>query len=521
MKKGIIGLLAMLVMVTSLPVSAQAAGVLPKEAVSAITLSAETEYTTAVKTSKAALVYKAYDLINDGQALSALPGGAVELARLALENRGNAGPEYILYTDSAGAYAQGEGRVKKIDLAEFYSLVSQTPGFYQYRDIPQARLPGSDSPAAVLDSAYAFRKLDGVFYRTQFSADEAVPVIAAAGSGIPLPVFSQKPSSATVTLIAGGTRLFSGTLAQAKDYALPDSGAMQVKIAAVYGGDWYKGTVTYGYNLNGEEAFSSGVTFSVEGASTYPGEVVVLRAKGLSQRDTVTFASDVDFTPKFYSDGEGGRIALLPVSYFTAPGEHYVTLSAGGNTQKFGITANGKDFQIQHLTVGASTTAQTIASQKANDEFNEKLLPLRWDDDAQARWDGRFLLPVSGARVTTQFGAVRYTNGSSEASRHGGVDLAVATGTRVSATNNGRVVFAGYLQLTGYTVLVEHGYGLKSWHYHMNSIAVKTGDTVVKGQKIGEVGTTGFSTGPHLHFAMSVNNVFINPYTLINTDLLA
>jgi murein DD-endopeptidase MepM/ murein hydrolase activator NlpD len=55
----------------------------------------------------------------------------------------------------------------------------------------------------------------------------------------------------------------------------------------------------------------------------------------------------------------------------------------------------------------------------------------------------------------------------------------------------------------------------------MNSLDVKTGDIVPQGKQIGTVGSTGFSTGPHMHFAMSVNNVFVNPYTLINTDLVA
>jgi murein DD-endopeptidase MepM/ murein hydrolase activator NlpD len=88
------------------------------------------------------------------------------------------------------------------------------------------------------------------------------------------------------------------------------------------------------------------------------------------------------------------------------------------------------------------------------------------------------------------------------------------------------VLFAGNLQLTGGTIVIEHGYGLKSWYYHMNSIDVKAGDIVAQNQIIGTVGSTGFSTGPHLHFGMSVGSphsgqFFINPETLITTDLAA
>ena len=78
------------------------------------------------------------------------------------------------------------------------------------------------------------------------------------------------------------------------------------------------------------------------------------------------------------------------------------------------------------------------------------------------------------------------------------------------------MLFAGYLQLTGNTVLIEHGYGLKSWYYHMDSLDVSTGQMVEQGQIIGKVGSTGFSTGPHLHFAMRLNGTPIDPYLTDN-----
>ena len=262
------------------------------------------------------------------------------------------------------------------------------------------------------------------------------------------------------------------------------------------------------------------VAFSVNGENTYPGEVVVLRVEGVSSEQDVTVQTGINFEPKFYSHPDGGKIALLPVSYYTAPGEYNLTINSAGKSRNFTITVNTKEFETQHLTVPPSTAEQTILSQKANAEYEQVVAPLRPVADNMMYWDAQFILPCSDKKVTTQFGLVRYTNGSSTPSRHGALDLAVPHGTNVAATGNGRVIYSGYLQLTGNTIIVEHGYGLKSWHYHMNSRSVETGDLITQGQIIGTVGTTGFSTGPHLHFGMSVNNVFINPYTAINTDLL-
>ena len=87
------------------------------------------------------------------------------------------------------------------------------------------------------------------------------------------------------------------------------------------------------------------------------------------------------------------------------------------------------------------------------------------------------------------------------------------------ASNSGRVLIADYMIGTGNTVIIEHGFGLKTWYYHMEELNVNTGDMVTKGDVIGKVGSTGFSTGPHLHFSASVNEVYINPITLINEGI--
>ena len=81
------------------------------------------------------------------------------------------------------------------------------------------------------------------------------------------------------------------------------------------------------------------------------------------------------------------------------------------------------------------------------------------------------------------------------------------------ATNHGRVLFADYMIGTGNTVIIEHGYGLKSWYYHMVSLNTKTGDMVQKGDVIGLVGSTGFSNGTNMHFSISVNHVIAKPMT--------
>ncbi len=95
---------------------------------------------------------------------------------------------------------------------------------------------------------------------------------------------------------------------------------------------------------------------------------------------------------------------------------------------------------------------------------------------------------------------------------HKGIDFTAPTGTDIQATGNGRVASinkegSGY----GKHVLIDHGYGYKTLYAHMNTISVKEGAIVKKGQKIGLVGSTGSSTGAHLHYEVWLNGVAINP----------
>lgn len=266
------------------------------------------------------------------------------------------------------------------------------------------------------------------------------------------------------------------------------------------------------------------VQFTATGDDTHLGEVTVLRITGITNADPLaTWTSDISFTrpPQFFRQADGSQLMLFPVSYVNSVGQHWVEVTCAGETARYVINAKNKTWQRQDLTVDSTTTAETIESQQANTEFENAISPIRGIADDKAHWSGRFILPCSDDKVTTQFGMVRYVNGQATSVRHGAIDLAVPRGTTVKATGAGRVLYSGYLQLTGNTVVIEHGYGLKSWYYHMDSRNVQTGDMVTQAQQIGTVGSTGFSTGPHLHFGMSINNVFINPYTAINTDLLA
>ncbi|MFQ9147535.1 MAG: M23 family metallopeptidase [Eubacteriales bacterium] len=85
---------------------------------------------------------------------------------------------------------------------------------------------------------------------------------------------------------------------------------------------------------------------------------------------------------------------------------------------------------------------------------------------------------------------------------------------QVLAANNGTVVFAGYLEYSGYTVIIDHGLGLKTWYYNMDATNVQVGQSVTKGESIGVSGNTGFTSNSGVHVTTTVFNVPVCPYSL-------
>ncbi len=131
--------------------------------------------------------------------------------------------------------------------------------------------------------------------------------------------------------------------------------------------------------------------------------------------------------------------------------------------------------------------------------------------------DGPFAVP-NEAPSWSNFGQRRLNN-NVLASLHTGLDIRAPFGRPIGAANAGRVVLASDLYLGGKTVIIDHGLGVFSSYGHMSELKVKRGETVAKGQTIGLCGTTGRSTGPHLHWSVKVLGARVDPEAMLKLPL--
>jgi murein DD-endopeptidase MepM/ murein hydrolase activator NlpD len=163
---------------------------------------------------------------------------------------------------------------------------------------------------------------------------------------------------------------------------------------------------------------------------------------------------------------------------------------------------------------GVGGPAEISPMEEASDLQREidrirEAISLRRDSQEQIRG---FLNDQSSLLAATPFGRPTF---SGVRKMHEGIDIACRTGTPVIATADGIVSRAQSVEGYGKLVVVDHGYGYQTFYAHNSRIHVKVGDRVRRGQKIAAVGSTGSSTGPHVHYEVRLNQIPVNPYKFL------
>lgn len=162
----------------------------------------------------------------------------------------------------------------------------------------------------------------------------------------------------------------------------------------------------------------------------------------------------------------------------------------------------------------AQENAEIAALEKAVAEEKARLEA----ENAQARIynGGMFAFPCPGyKRISDEYGnRIHPILGTQQF--HNGVDLAAPSGTAIYAAYDGDVVAATYSGTMGNYIMIDHGSGLYTIYMHCSALYVSKGQTVVKGQNIAAVGSTGRSTGPHLHFSVRLNGSYVSPWNYIS-----
>lgn len=269
--------------------------------------------------------------------------------------------------------------------------------------------------------------------------------------------------------------------------------------------NYYKGA----YSCNFALCVDFPPVFNIVNSQVTQGELIEVRAYHVNEDEEPYIKQSLFNKFKFFRDGDS-YVGFIPTGYYTSPGEYEIELGVtGGNAETQTLTVKPRGFHIQYLYIDKSIESST-RNDEAYAEYDKYFVPVRLTSHDEAYYTDSFVIPAKG-RLSTEYGETRYVNDSPTSYRHSGLDIGAPTGTPIYAVNNGKVVLARHLIMTGYTIVIDHGLGLFSVYFHLDKLLVEQGSMVQRGQQIGEMGSTGFSTGPHLHLTMSYYDTNIEP----------
>ena len=210
-------------------------------------------------------------------------------------------------------------------------------------------------------------------------------------------------------------------------------------------------------------------------------------------------------------------LVALPLT--SKPGHTHLSVdwtdAKGQHTRKIPFEIFGGNYRIDTLTVQPGKVNLKKSDLERVKREKQELKHI-WQSAIDYRlWQSEFELPIE-SEITSSFGNQRMFNNQIK-SFHRGTDFRAAVGNPIRAANSGHVRLAKDLFYSGNLVIIDHGTGIFSLYAHLSRIDVATGQQIEKGQQIGLSGATGRVNGPHLHWGIKVNNIYVDPLQFVDT----
>ncbi len=209
--------------------------------------------------------------------------------------------------------------------------------------------------------------------------------------------------------------------------------------------------------------------------------------------------------------GEPG--CLVPVG-LTRTADVIAERDRDGRREKLQIGLGEYPYSVQRLEIKDRSRVDLSPENLARVQRENALIGKLWGRQGRPRFSLPLGPPLEEMPAGGRFGAKRIINGEPR-SPHTGADYAVPQGTPVLATGDAVVALAGEFFFSGNAVFLDHGNGLISMYFHLHEVFVEQGDEVSRGRPIGTVGSTGRSTGPHLHFGIRWQGERVDPALLL------
>ncbi len=249
----------------------------------------------------------------------------------------------------------------------------------------------------------------------------------------------------------------------------------------------------------------------------FNGTTALIPFKAIPPNATITFESKT--LPLLRHPIEKNSFfVLVPIKYRSDAGTYTLHVTYPEGSKKIALHVKKKEYLSEQIHVAPAKAAPNPTQQKRTQREYAEAMRIYNTFTPKRYWNRPFIAPMQ-SDITSPFGTARLFNGHLK-SFHSGTDFRAKIGTPIHATNDGVVVLAKERFYAGGSVIIDHGEGIYSCYYHLSTLHVKPGDRIKQGQELGLSGASGRVSGPHLHYAMMVEGVQVDPlqfHQLINS----
>lgn len=387
-------------------------------------------------------------------------------------------------------------------------------------EAPEMTVAGQKITPAELEWHYL--SYSGISHGIKTETSKAVITLDASYTEIPV-AFSMLPDSAEIRISDGAKQIYSGTVSAFTEggYLGPYVKANSV-LEAEINATWNDnpalgcgGRARYRLNLNC--IYDPPATFRLGEPWIELEEFVVISGKNIEKIEEIEFSSEPElgYQPEFYRDGQYVR-ALLPItsSLGLSSGKYTFTVKYGDDTSVVSLDVKESTLENKLRKYNYSGKLNTKARTEANIEaFREFVTAVPGSDNAL--FNGAFVFSAPDS-IRAQFGDTINNGKESERFFSNGMAFVAYSGNETTAVNDGVVLSVGTTKYGGNTVVIDHGWGLRSVYYCMKSVSVKEGDKIVKGQEIGKgAASTGYSDGLTVYKELWLNGVPVSYFPLL------
>ena len=292
---------------------------------------------------------------------------------------------------------------------------------------------------------------------------------------VPQLVLPEWVTRAEVTITAPDGTTWQAGVEDCNTYTYTQNGAYEITVTAYHQENeppadpqgWYAYRAGYTMQL------TPTVTLSTERAAQ--GSVVAIMLSGILDGEP---SLDTDLGDVWFRKTTSGYMGYIPVTYNAESGDHTMTLTCGSLTQEITLSVSKTEYG------NASVEAEEESG--GAEEYRNAIWPLYTTSESEKLWSGAFQRPSAG-EVSMGYGVVQMVDGQ-RSGQSTGLTYAAQPGETITAPQSGKVVFAGTLTLTGGTVVIDHGCGVKSYLYGLQTVTAQQGQTIATGDAVGTAG---------------------------------